>query len=329
MSKKDVSHSKFLSLVLRHQPEAIGVVLDPQGWIDVDVLLNAMAKHGHPLDFSDLERLVRESDKKRFALNEDGKRIRANQGHSVEVDLALSPQVPPEVLYHGTVDRFLDSIKATGLEKRERHHVHLSSDIETAMKVGQRRGKPVLLEIRSGDMHRAGHVFFVSDNGVWLTDRVPAEFLIFPSAITSEPPAQPTIGLTTLFRPTGMNELELIHRSGMKAFPPRLPEQPIFYPVMNRPYAQQIARDWNSTSAPNYIGFVLCFDIEANYAAKFPVQKVGGQQHLELWVPAEDLEEFNRHIVGTIRITDIYRGEACTIEIDEELRLPKAWLTQN
>src|ERR1700761_9204732 len=107
MSKKDVSHSKFLSLVLRHQPETIGVTLDPQGWIDVEVLLEAMAKHGHRMDFAELERLVRESDKKRFALSEDGKRIRANQGHSVEVDLALAPQVPPEILYHGTPDRFL------------------------------------------------------------------------------------------------------------------------------------------------------------------------------------------------------------------------------
>jgi hypothetical protein len=132
--------------------------------------------------------------------------------------------------------------------------------------------------------------------------------------------------VTTLFRPTGVKELELIHLAGMKAFPSRLPEQPIFYPVMNREYAQQIARDWNSTSAPDHIGFVLRFDVEADYAAKFPVQKVGGKQHLELWVPAEELEDFNRHIVGVISITDVYRGENCSIEVDDEFRIPKAWL---
>jgi putative RNA 2'-phosphotransferase len=320
MSKKDVSQSKFLSLVLRHQPEAIGVSLDPNGWIDVEVLLEAMARHGKKLSREDLERLVRESDKQRFTLSEDGKRIRANQGHSVEVDLALTPQTPPEILYHGTVDRFLDSILATGLRKGDRHHVHLSANVETAQKVGERRGKPVILEVLSGDMHRAGHPFFLSNNGVWLVEHVPTQFIVRKEGSSGQQ------GLTTLFRPTGLNELKLIHESGMKVWPPRLPEQPIFYPVMNREYAQQIARDWNAKSEPNQIGFVLRFDVESNYVANFPVQKVGGKQHLELWVPAEELEEFNRHIVGQLTIIDVFRGPACTVDLDDKLLIPKAWL---
>ena len=316
MSKKDVSNSKFLSLVLRHQPETIGVSLDPNGWIDVEVLLLALAQHGRQLSREDLERLVRESDKQRFALSEDGNRIRANQGHSVEVDLALAPQTPPEILYHGTVDRFLDSILSTGLRKGDRHHVHLSANLETAEKVGQRRGKPVILQIRSGDMHRAGFSFFLSDNGVWLVDHVPAEWIIQKREMET----------TTLFRPTGINELKLVYDSGMKAWPPRLTGQPIFYPVMNREYAQQIARDWNAKSEPAQIGFVLRFDVESAYVAKFRIQKVGGKEHLELWVPAEELEEFNRHIVGLLEIVGVFRGPECNVDLDEKLQIPKAWL---
>ena len=325
MSKKDVSQSKFLSLVLRHQPETIGVSLDTNGWIDIEVLLGAMAQHGRKLSREDLERLVRESDKQRFALSEDGKRIRANQGHSVEVDLALVPQPPPEILYHGTVDRFLDSILATGLRKGERHHVHLSANRETAEKVGQRRGKPMILEVRSGDMHRAGVPFYLSDNGVWLVDHVPPQFIAQKEV--SIVPKSGKHSLTTLFRPTGLNELRLVYASGMKAWPPRLPGQPIFYPVMNREYAQQIARDWNSKSEPAQIGFVLRFDVESSYVAKFPVQKVGGKEHLELWVPAEELDEFNRHIVGSLEIIDVFRGPGCNVTVDEKLRIPSDWLT--
>lgn len=177
MSKPDVSKSKFLSLVLRHKPETIGITLDANGWIDVDALLTAMAAHGRPLSLPDLERIVRENDKTRFALSEDNKRIRANQGHSVEVDLALQPQAPPEKLFHGTVEKFLPSILRDGLQKGQRHHVHLSPDVETAIKVGERRGKPIILEISSGEMHRNGHAFFVSGNGVWLVDQVPPPFI--------------------------------------------------------------------------------------------------------------------------------------------------------
>jgi putative RNA 2'-phosphotransferase len=174
---EQIRQSKFLSLVLRHQPEKIGIVLDENGWVAVDILLVAMARHGQSLQRADLERIVQENDKKRFAFSDDGLRIRANQGHSVDVDLALSPQVPPEKLFHGTVGKFLDSIFATGLMKGDRHHVHLSPDLETATKVGQRRGKPVILEVAAGDMHREGHAFFLSNNGVWLVDGVPPRFL--------------------------------------------------------------------------------------------------------------------------------------------------------
>jgi putative RNA 2'-phosphotransferase len=324
VGKKDISQSKFLSLVLRHKPETIGVSLDPNGWIAVDVLLNSLSKHGRRMSREDLERLVRESDKQRFALSEDGRRIRANQGHSVEVELDLSPQTPPEKLYHGTVEGVLASIMATGMRKGLRHHVHLSSDVETAERVGSRRGKPVILEIQAGAMHREGHVFFLSSNGVWLVDHVPATFIseTRPSLVAT--PSDQAV--KTLYRPTGVKELELIYRSGMKVFPPRLPEQPIFYPVLSQEYAAQIARDWNAKSAPDHIGFVLRFDVQSDYVAKFPIQKVGGKTHQELWVPAEEQAEFNRHIVGQIEILEVYRGEHCTLELDAQLLVPKTWL---
>jgi putative RNA 2'-phosphotransferase len=172
-----VRRSKFLSLVLRHDPATIGLVLDPAGWVDVDVLLAALAAHGRAWTRAELDELVRTSDKQRFALSPDGTRIRANQGHSVEVELGYAPAAPPERLYHGTVAAALDAIRRDGLLPMARHAVHLSPDRETAVKVGGRRGAPVILVVRAGDMHRAGHVFSVSANGVWLVDRVPPEFL--------------------------------------------------------------------------------------------------------------------------------------------------------
>lgn len=177
MNTADVKTSKFLSLILRHNPEKIGVALDVNGWIEVDTLLAAMARHRHPLSRSALEHVVENNDKKRFAFSDDGLRIRANQGHSTAVDLARDRCVPPERLFHGTVEKFLGSIFAEGLKKGERHHVHLSPDLETATRVGQRRGKPVILEVATGEMHRVGYVFFLSENGVWLTEHVPPRFL--------------------------------------------------------------------------------------------------------------------------------------------------------
>ena len=172
--------SKFLSLVLRHQPGKIGITLDEAGWIDVDVLLRAMADHGQCLSRATLETVVRENDKQRFALSEDGTRIRANQGHSIQVELGYAAADPPEILLHGTPSRFVDSIREAGIKAMDRHHVHLHSDESTAAAVGRRRGKPVLLRIRSREMFDQGHKFFVTPNQVWLTDYVPPSFIDFP-----------------------------------------------------------------------------------------------------------------------------------------------------
>ena len=173
--------SKFLSLVLRHQPDKAGVVLDDAGWVAVEELLAGCGRAGHAITPDQLREIVRTSDKQRFALSDDGRRIRANQGHSVDVDLGYEPATPPEVLYHGTADRFLDSIRAQGLIKGSRHHVHLSERLETAEAVGRRHGRLAVLRVRSGDMHRAGVPFYKTPNGVWLTDSVPTDYLIFPN----------------------------------------------------------------------------------------------------------------------------------------------------
>ena len=169
--------SKFLSLVLRHKPEAIGLSLDTQGWVDIETFLRAAQHHGHPLTRELLDEVVFTSDKQRFAYSPDGKKIRANQGHSVAVDLGLEPIMPPVVLYHGTVSKFLDSIRERGLEKRGRQHVHLSATIETAKRVGARRGKPVVLAVDAKKMHGDGHHFYRSANGVWLTEAVPWTYI--------------------------------------------------------------------------------------------------------------------------------------------------------
>jgi len=173
--------SKFLSLVLRHDPARIGITLDDAGWTAVTALLAAAAAHGVTLTREDLAELVASSDKQRFALSADGDRIRANQGHSVEVDLELPPTPPPATLYHGTVEAALDGIRARGLLKGKRHHVHLSAELETATKVGGRRGAPVILTIRADAMADDGHVFYRSENGVWLVDHVPVQYLVFAS----------------------------------------------------------------------------------------------------------------------------------------------------
>lgn len=172
-----VATSKFLSLVLRHRPDVIGITLDGEGWVSVEDLLAACAQHGRAISREQLDAVVRTNDKQRFAFSADGSRIRANQGHSVSVDLGLVPVEPPTLLYHGTVAPFLDSIRQDGLTKGKRHHVHLSVDAQTATKVGQRRGTPIVLVIESGRMFRDGHEFFLSENGVWLTDAVPPAYI--------------------------------------------------------------------------------------------------------------------------------------------------------
>lgn len=179
MDSSLVRVSKFLSLVLRHDPGRIGLRLDDAGWASVDELLAAAAGAGVRLDRETLERVVAENDKKRFALSPDGTRIRASQGHSITVELGLEPQTPPEQLYHGTASRFIESIRTTGLHSAARTHVHLSADEATARNVGQRHGKPVVLTIAAGRMHRDGHAFYRSENGVWLTDVVPVEYIGF------------------------------------------------------------------------------------------------------------------------------------------------------
>ncbi len=177
MDRRLVTVSKYLAKHLRHAPQALGLTLQSGGWVSVDDLLAASVRTGFPISYEELLEVVETNDKKRFSFDVTGDLIRANQGHSVAVDLQLEEKVPPDVLYHGTVERFLPSILTEGLNKGKRHHVHLSRDVETARKVGARRGQPVLLQVASGKMHAQGHQFFLSVNGVWLTDSVPAAFL--------------------------------------------------------------------------------------------------------------------------------------------------------
>ncbi|MEU3981502.1 RNA 2'-phosphotransferase [Streptomyces sp. NPDC026672] len=178
--RRTVKVSKYLAKHLRHQPERIGLVLDEGGWVEIDVLLAAAAAHGFRVGREELDHVVAVNDKRRFAV--EGTRIRASQGHTVEVDLGLPPATPPAYLYHGTVARSLDSIRASGLTPMSRHDVHLSADRETATRVGARRGRPVVLSVDAGAMHRDGHVFHISANGVWLTRSVPVRYLRFPDA---------------------------------------------------------------------------------------------------------------------------------------------------
>lgn len=177
----DASASKFLSLILRHRPDLIGLQLDAAGWADIEELIRLSQAH-RPLTRESIEAVVAGSDKQRFAISEDGRRIRANQGHSVTVDLGLEAIAPPDRLFHGTAARFVEHIRREGLSKRNRHHVHLSTDIDTAMRVGARHGAPVVLVVRTADMAAAGHAFHRSANGVWLVDAVPAAFIDFGDA---------------------------------------------------------------------------------------------------------------------------------------------------
>ncbi|MFI1930691.1 RNA 2'-phosphotransferase [Streptomyces sp. NPDC020330] len=177
--RRTVKVSKYLSKHLRHQPERIGLTLDGNGWVPVEELLRAAARHGSGFSRAELDHVVAVNDKRRFTVESgiEGDRIRANQGHTVAVDLDLPPTEPPAYLYHGTVARVMDAIRAEGLRPMARHHVHLSSDRETATRVGARRGRPLVLTVDAGAMHRAGHAFRVSANGVWLADAVPPRFL--------------------------------------------------------------------------------------------------------------------------------------------------------
>lgn len=172
--------SKFLSQILRHRPDKIGLNLDENGWADVAELLEKAAEKGTVIDRETLQVVVDTNDKKRFAFSDDGLRIRASQGHSIDIDLDLKPQAPPEILFHGTAESSLKSIRREGLLPMRRQHVHLSKDLETAQKVGGRHGKAVVLTIKTGEMARQRFKFYLSDNGVWLTETVPASFIGFP-----------------------------------------------------------------------------------------------------------------------------------------------------
>ncbi|HEX2630750.1 MAG TPA: RNA 2'-phosphotransferase [Chitinophagaceae bacterium] len=178
LSEKETKRlSKFLSLLLRHQPEAIGLVLDEQGWVNTDDLINKIAKQNPGFNLVALQHIVQTNAKQRFRFSDDGSKIRASQGHSIEVELNYEEKQPPALLYHGTAEKNISSILAEGLHKRQRHHVHLSADTETSVKVGQRHGKPIVLIIDAAAMFAAQHVFYQSDNGVWLTESVPSQFI--------------------------------------------------------------------------------------------------------------------------------------------------------
>jgi putative RNA 2'-phosphotransferase len=178
--KQAVKISKYLSKHLRHEPERLGLKLQTGGWVGVDELLEACARNRFPITRAQLEAVVAGSDKQRFAFDESGARIRANQGHSTEVDLQLEPAEPPAVLYHGTAAGNVEAILTDGLKKMARHHVHLSPDVATATKVGARRGRPVVLLVDATAMIRDGHTFYRSANGVWLVDCVPPQYLRVP-----------------------------------------------------------------------------------------------------------------------------------------------------
>lgn len=169
--------SKGLSYVLRHQPDSVGLELTEGGWIEVETLIRAFNESGKPLTLEVLHEVVAENDKQRFEFSDDQLRIRARQGHSVDVDLGYEPATPPDWLFHGTATRNLDSIFATGLNKGNRHHVHLSTNKQTMLQVGQRHGKPVVLAVDAAKMLSDGYQFFVTGNQVWLTEEVPPQYL--------------------------------------------------------------------------------------------------------------------------------------------------------
>ena len=179
MSEKLVKLGRFISLVLRHSPETIGIKLDKNGWANVEELLNLMNKNGKKIDINTLNEIVETNNKKRYEFSDDFKKIRACQGHSISVDLELEQAVPPEFLYHGTAVKNIESIKVTGIKKVDRQYVHLSADYDTAYNVGKRHGKPYIIKVLSGKMDKDGKKFYISKNKVWLSENISPEYLIF------------------------------------------------------------------------------------------------------------------------------------------------------
>ena len=176
-NNKNIKLNKYLCLILRHKPEIIGVKLDISGWTDVAILIDNLKKKGKKINFEQLKLIVETDNKNRFSFDESFKKIRANQGHSVNIDLGYKAQQPPEFLFHGTATRLVKSIIKNGLDKRNRHHVHLSLDVKTAIIVGKRHGEPHVFKILAGKMFNEGFLFYLSENGVWLTDNVPVKYL--------------------------------------------------------------------------------------------------------------------------------------------------------
>lgn len=191
MDRDDVRRSKRLSLVLRHRPASVGIELDEQGWTDIEPLLAALARHGMPMSREQLDRVVEINDKQRFEWDRSGDRIRARQGHTVPVELGLDPTEPPPLLFHGTPRRSVQSILASGLDRRGRHHVHLSEDVDAARRVGARRGEPAVLAVDAAAMAADSHTFWRTPNGVWLTQEVPPRFLSLVDQRLSCPARRP------------------------------------------------------------------------------------------------------------------------------------------
>jgi putative RNA 2'-phosphotransferase len=175
--KQRTKVGKFLSLILRHQPEIVGLTLEENGWVSVEKLIKACVANGQPLTRPELDEIVAANEKKRFAFDESGTKIRANQGHSVAIEIEFEERTPPKILYHGTAEKNVEIIAEQGLSKMQRHHVHLSAEIETALKVGSRHGKPVIFQIDTEIMLTENFKFYVSANNVWLIDEVPPNFL--------------------------------------------------------------------------------------------------------------------------------------------------------
>lgn len=176
-TKQQVRISKRLSLILRHNPQSVGLTLDPSGWAEVSELLDALSNHSTPLNKEILQEIVAENPKKRFEFDDSGLKIRARQGHSVKVDLGYMATNPPDLLYHGTPAKFLDSIMKEGLKKQQRHHVHMSENIPLMLEVARRRGEPRLIEINAKRMAEDGHKFYLTENDVWLSENIPSQFL--------------------------------------------------------------------------------------------------------------------------------------------------------
>ncbi|MEP7285164.1 MAG: RNA 2'-phosphotransferase [Chloroflexota bacterium] len=176
--KRLVKISKFLAKYLRHEPEQLGLTLSPGGWVPVDALLNACRERNFALSRAELDEVVAKNNKQRFSFDPTGMLIRANQGHSTEVDLQLAPSAPPDVLYHGTGRASIEAIRQQGISKMSRHHVHLSADVETAVNVGSRHGVPFVFHIDARQMHAEGYLFYRSSNGVWLVEHVPTTYLL-------------------------------------------------------------------------------------------------------------------------------------------------------